>query len=171
MTTRCDNVAPPTGETPPFGEQIKSWAQLFRLINSGPLIIIGPNCPHLRPVFFSRRSSRPGQRLPTDAGNETENCLLRRHREIVCIFSPRVLNLCAFPIPADICSRPDTNKSQLFTVGHDKNTELGFPGSSGRFIVNVCFVCASSTFLSLHIGLAGKSFLASLWNKTQFFAI
>ncbi|KAJ3641707.1 hypothetical protein Zmor_028189 [Zophobas morio] len=58
----------------------------------------------------------------TDAANGTENCLFLCHREIVCIFSPRVLNLCTFPILASICSRPDMDKSQLFTVGHDKNT-------------------------------------------------
>lgn len=93
----------------------------FSLIYSGPLIIIDSNYPPKPGIFLSVFLSWT---MPlTDAVNGTENCLLRCHREIVCIFSPRILNLCTFPILENICSRPDMDKSQLFTVGHDRNTQ------------------------------------------------
>lgn len=93
----------------------------FSLIYSGPLIIIDSNYPPKPGIFLSVFLSWT---MPlTDAVNGTENCLLHCRREIVCIFSPRILNLCTFPIPGNICSRPDTDKSQLFTVGHDRNTQ------------------------------------------------
>lgn len=118
----------------------KSWACKLKvsLIYSRPLITIDCNYPPKPGIFPG--SSTLGQCHLTDAPNGTENCLFRRHRDIVCIFFPRVLNLCTFPILASICSLPDMDKSQLFTVGHDKNTQpKGTPNIPSLFICGAAF--------------------------------